>query len=109
MRDLLVEDETLDMNNHRAQVVDKPPFMVPSAQELPIGKQPNSGGELSSGSGSGEPFQGYAVQRMPQGLAKELVSSSTGSGNSGGLGALVGSVGVNTGSMGSKGSGGALI
>ena len=46
--------------------------------------------QLSNGSGSGEPFQGYAVQRMPVGLAKELVSSSTGSGNSGGLGALVG-------------------
>lgn len=46
---------------------------------------------------------------MPQGLAKELVSSSTGSGNSGGLGALVGSNGINTGSLGSKGSGGPLI
>ena len=45
---------------------------------------------------------------MPQGLAKELVSSSTGSGNSGGLGALVGSAGVNTGSLGSKGSNGPL-
>lgn len=33
---------------------------------------------------------------MPVGLAKELVSSSNGSGNSGGLTALVGSGGVNT-------------
>ena len=35
---------------------------------------------------------------MPVGLAKELVSSSNGSGNSGGLTALVGLSGVNTGS-----------
>ena len=69
--------------------------------------QLKSGGELSNGSGSGEPFQGYAVQRMPVGLAKELVSSSTGSGNSGGLAALVGSVGI--GSLGSKDSGGPLL
>ena len=59
--------------------------------------------QLSNGSGSGEPFQGYAVQRMPVGLAKELVSSSTGSGNSGGLGALVGSAGMNSASLGSGG------
>lgn len=46
------------------------------------------------------------MQRMPVGLAKELVSSSNGSGNSGGLTALVGSGGVNTASLGSKGSAG---
>ena len=43
---------------------------------------------------------------MPVGLAKELVSSSGGSGNSAGLGALVGSGGLHTGSLGSKDSGG---
>ena len=46
-------------------------------------------------------FLGYAVQRMPVGLAKDLVSSSNGSGNSGnGLTALVGLGGpVNTGTV----------
>ena len=55
-------------------------------------------------------FLGYAVQRMPVGLAKDLVSSSNGSGNSGnGLTALVGLGGiantgtVNTGSSNSAG------
>ena len=45
---------------------------------------------------------------MPVGLAKDLVSSSTGSGNSGGIGALVGSGGINanSGSLGTAGSGG---
>ena len=66
-----------------------------------------SGSGTDPGSGSA-PFQGYAVQRMPVGLAKDLVSSSTGSGNSGGLGALVGSGGINahSGSLGTAGSGG---
>ena len=45
---------------------------------------------------------------MPVGVAKELVSSSTGSGNSGGLGALVNSLGINSASLESKGSGGPL-
>ena len=47
------------------------------------------------------------MQRMPVGLARDLVSNSTGSGNSGGLGALVGSGGINagSGSMGTAGSG----
>ena len=40
---------------------------------------------------------------MPVGLAKELVSNSTGSGNSGGLTALVGTAGVNSGSSNSAG------
>ena len=49
------------------------------------------------------------MQRMPVGLAKDLVSSSTGSGNSGGLGALVGSGGINVnGSLGTAGSGGPI-
>ena len=67
-----------------------------------------SGSGTDPGSGSA-PFQGYAVQRMPVGLAKDLVSSSTGSGNSGGLGALVGSGGINVnGSLGTAGSGGPI-
>ena len=45
---------------------------------------------------------------MPVGLAKDLVSNSTGSGNSGGISALVGSGGINpnSGSLGTAGSGG---
>ena len=68
-----------------------------------------SGSGTDPGSGSA-PFQGYAVQRMPVGLAKDLVSSSTGSGHSGGLGALVGSGGINanSGSLGTAGSGGPI-
>lgn len=40
---------------------------------------------------------------MPVGLAKGLISNSTGSGNSGGLTGLVGSGGVNSGSSNSAG------
>ena len=81
-------------------------FNIPSAKELlNLGQQPKSGGELSNGSGSGEPFLGYLVQRMPVGLARELVSSSGGSdNNSGGLAALVSSLGINSASLGSKDS-----
>ena len=97
------EEEHLEANHIAVEVNNKPVQLIPNngVAELSNG--------LSNGSGSGEPFQGYAVQRMPQGLAKELVSSSTGSGNSGGLGALVGSALVGTGSLGSKGGSGGKI
>jgi len=37
-------------------------FSIPSAKELlTLGEQLKSGGELSNGSGSGEPFLGYVV------------------------------------------------
>ena len=47
---------------------------------------------------------------MPVGLAKDLVSSSTGSGNSGGIHAMIGSGGINpnSGSLCTAGSGGPM-
>ena len=99
------------------------PSFIPTTNLINIVGAGNTDGKQSSGdnviadlglkSGSGTdpgsgnvPFHGYAVQRMPVGLAKELGSSSTGSGNSG-LGVLKGSGGLNanSGSLGTGGSG----
>ena len=55
--DLLVEESLVtEPNRHDTVQANKP-------THVPIGTQPTNSGEigLSSGSGSGEPFQGYAV------------------------------------------------
>ena len=97
-----------------------PPAEVESPSFIPSSEMVNLHNSNGSG-GSGPPFLGYAVQRMPVGLAKELKLNSSGSagmngsggngsgGNgSGGVGGLVNLGGSNeliNGSLGSGGSG----